>query len=273
MVSPGALILGRVIDHLYRVLLPPPKTSYSKISGPQGTTKISGSDFQQKQESSFELLCGSLSYPIIDFSKTSKYPHHLLFQTNVILVETGPDRASASLNTSLLGLGSSPRALSYLLPEKLGGFVGFLVENMAGRPGCETEASDGEAASLREETQTAIITSPSLQEMTSFWWRCMSWATPWASSIPMIPRPSWHPSTSGWTQRTSCYLMMTAGAFSNFMASNLCPHLLLSLCALSLSSWPTYFFPSHTLQSPYIPPPCCLYVLPPLSPRFLSFLS
>lgn len=59
MVSPGILILGRVNNHLYRV---PAKTSHTKISGLKGTTRISGSDFQEKQESSFELLTyGSFS--------------------------------------------------------------------------------------------------------------------------------------------------------------------------------------------------------------------
>lgn len=45
----------------------------------------------------------------------------------------------------------------------------------------------------------------------------MNWAMPSVWSTPTTPQPSWLPSTSGWTQRASNFLMMTAEEYSNFM--------------------------------------------------------
>lgn len=55
------------------------------------------------------------------------------------------------------------------------------------------------------------------QAMTYSWLRCMNWVMLWVLSTLMTLPPSWLPSTSGWTQKTSNYLTMTAEAYSNFM--------------------------------------------------------
>lgn len=62
-----------------KLRLPPPKSQ-----GLLGTTEISWSDFQGRQESCFDLfISGPSIRPIIDFqSKTLKHLHQPLFQAN-----------------------------------------------------------------------------------------------------------------------------------------------------------------------------------------------
>lgn len=90
---------SKIICTGFSCLLPKPHTPKSQgYQGPQRSPT--------KQESSFKLfICGSLSRPITDSSKTSKPPHHPLIQTDVILGERGPDRALGFPQHKSPGLG------------------------------------------------------------------------------------------------------------------------------------------------------------------------
>ena len=157
--SPGSLIPRRVKSRCMRVLWPPQTSDTPprrKSQGLLGTTKISWSDFQGRQESCFDLFTsGPFSHPIIkDFeaSASATFPGKcrvwLLGETEA---QIGPQLL---LTQPSLELGSGQ---SVLYPEELlTGFVPHLpdmrleirdwslrVENLAGRLHCET--SDGEA--------------------------------------------------------------------------------------------------------------------------------
>ena len=166
MVSEVALGLSclresRVIACGFSGLLPKPQTPpHPQSQGLLGTTKISWSDFQGRQESCFDLFTsGPFSRPIINFpvkdleaSASATFPGKcrvwLLGETEA---QIGPQLL---LTQPSLELGSGQ---SLLYPEELlTGFVPHLpdmrlelriwslrVENLAVRLHCET--SDGEA--------------------------------------------------------------------------------------------------------------------------------
>lgn len=70
---------------------------------------------------------------------------------------------------------------------------------------------------LLSQILLTLLSLTFIQVMMCSWWLCMNWVTPWEWNIQVTPRPSWLPSTSGWTLRTLSFLKMTVKAFSSFM--------------------------------------------------------